>query len=223
MERQICMEEVSDGRLYGINDMVKADCHDCAGCSACCQGMGSSILLDPLDIFRLSQHLNRTFEGLLEDKIELNVVDGVILPNLKMQEDTERCVFLDETGRCSVHAFRPGICRIFPLGRIYENHSFQYFLQVNECKNTSRSKIKVKKWIDTPEYRKNEQFITDWHYYLKGLQKLAENTQDGGLRKEISMYVLNTFYLQAYDPAEDFYSQFGHRLSLARSNFRRQV
>ena len=119
MERQICMEEVSDGRLYGINDMVKADCHDCAGCSACCQGMGSSILLDPLDIFRLSQHLNRTFEGLLEDKIELNVVDGVILPNLKMQEDTERCVFLDETGRCSVHAFRPGICRIFHLGRIY--------------------------------------------------------------------------------------------------------
>ena len=55
MERQICMEEVSDGRLYGINDMVKADCHDCAGCSACCQGMGSSILLDPLDIFRLSK------------------------------------------------------------------------------------------------------------------------------------------------------------------------
>ena len=59
MERQINMEEVSDGRLYGINDMVKADCHGCQGCAVCCQGMGSSILLDPLDIFQLTSHLNR--------------------------------------------------------------------------------------------------------------------------------------------------------------------
>ena len=218
MERQICMEEVSDGRLYGINDMVKADCHDCAGCSACCQGMGSSILLDPLDIFRLSQHLNRTFEGLLEDKIELNVVDGVILPNLKMQEDTERCVFLDETGRCSVHAFRPGICRIFPLGRIYENHSFQYFLQVNECKNTSRSKIKVKKWIDTPDYRKNEQFITDWHYYLKGLQEKAAASEGPEMVKTLSMSVLTAFYVRPFRTDQDFYEQFYQRLEKERLN-----
>ena len=218
MERQINMEEVSDGRLYGINDMVKADCHGCQGCSVCCQGMGSSILLDPLDIFQLTSHLNRSFEGLLEDYVELNVVDGVILPNLKMQEGTERCAFLNEEGRCSIHSFRPGICRIFPLGRLYENHSFRYFLQVHECKYAGRSKIKVKKWIDIPDYRKNEQFISEWHYYLKDLQETAKNTQDIELRKKISMHVLNTFYLQAYDPAEDFYSQFARRLMDVRND-----
>ena len=32
MEREIDMKEVSDGRLYGLRDMVKADCGGCAGC-----------------------------------------------------------------------------------------------------------------------------------------------------------------------------------------------
>ena len=53
MERDVSMEEISDGRLYGLNDLVKADCRDCRGCSRCCRDMGSSILLDPLDVFRL--------------------------------------------------------------------------------------------------------------------------------------------------------------------------
>ena len=52
MEREIDLKEISDGRLYSSSDMVKADCGDCKGCSACCQGMGSSILLDPYDIYR---------------------------------------------------------------------------------------------------------------------------------------------------------------------------
>ena len=34
MERNIRMEEISDGKLYGLNDMVKAGCEDCVGCSA---------------------------------------------------------------------------------------------------------------------------------------------------------------------------------------------
>ncbi len=35
MRRNIRLEEISDGRLYTANDMVKADCRDCEGCSAC--------------------------------------------------------------------------------------------------------------------------------------------------------------------------------------------
>ena len=44
------LEEISDGKRYGLNDMVRAACNDCAGCSSCCEDMGESILLDPLDI-----------------------------------------------------------------------------------------------------------------------------------------------------------------------------
>ena len=99
MKRNVDMREISDGKLYGLNDMVKADCGDCKGCSACCRGMGSSIVLDPLDLYRLETGLHTDFQRLMNGYIELNVVDGIILPNLKMGGSDESCAFLSKEGR----------------------------------------------------------------------------------------------------------------------------
>ncbi len=88
-------------------------CHDCEGCSACCQGMGNSILLDPMDLWRLQLGKKENFDTLLANYLELNVVDGMVLPNLKMAGEEEACLFLKD-GRCSIHGYRPGICRLFP-------------------------------------------------------------------------------------------------------------
>ena len=62
MRREVTLEEISDGKLYDANDMVKADCQDCKGCCDCCKGMGDSVLLDPYDVCRLSRGLQRTPE-----------------------------------------------------------------------------------------------------------------------------------------------------------------
>ena len=134
MKRRVDLSEISDGRLYSANDMVKADCHGCEGCFACCCGMGTSVVLDPLDIHRMMQGLHIGFEQLLKTGIELNVVDGLILPNLKMTGEKEQCAYLNEQGRCTIHRFRPSICRLFPLGRYYEENGFHYFLQIHECR-----------------------------------------------------------------------------------------
>ena len=67
MEREIDMKEVSDGRFYSLRDMVRADCGGCQGCSDCCRGMGSSIVLDPYDAFRLTTGLHRSFEDFLDE------------------------------------------------------------------------------------------------------------------------------------------------------------
>lgn len=219
MERHIDLNEVSDGKLYGLEDMVRADCAGCAGCSACCRGMGTSVVLDPLDVHRLIIGSGLGFEVLLQKHLELNVVDGVILPNLKMAGENEACTFLNEGGRCSVHTYRPGICRLFPLGRLYEDGSFQYFLQINECKKGNRSKVKVKKWIDTPDAKKYDQYINRWHYFLKDLQKIARADEEGTAAKTISMYVLKTFYLTPFEKDRDFYEQFGQRLLAACAVF----
>ena len=77
MERNVTMAEISDGKLYSRDDMVKAGCDDCRGCSACCHGMGNSIVLDPYDVYRLTTLRGDTLEHLLEEKkVEWNVVDG---------------------------------------------------------------------------------------------------------------------------------------------------
>ncbi len=216
MLRNVNLNDISDGKLYELNDLVKVDCHDCKGCYACCQGMGKSIILDPLDMYQLSINLNNTFEELLAGKIELNVVDGIIMPNIKMSGLSESCTFLNKEGRCSIHSFRPGICRLFPLGRYYENDTFKYFLQVKECKKQNKTKIKVRKWIDTPDIKNNEQFIVQWHYFLKDLQSLLKSTQDEAFAKETNLYVLKYFYIKPYSRDIDFYLQFSERLAEAK-------
>lgn len=218
MRREVSMEEISDGKLYTANDLVKADCNDCEGCSACCQKMGQSIILDPLDIYRLTFGLQQKFEQLLADKLELNVVDGVILPNLKMAGENEQCSFLNDEGRCSIHSIRPGICRLFPLGRYYSGKTFQYFLQVNECKKENRTKVKVKKWIDTPDLKKNEQYISDWHYFLIDVQEVLTKLQNDEKAKKINMLILQTFFLEPYHQEEDFYTQFYGRLEKLKAS-----
>lgn len=162
MKRDIDLNEVSDGRLYSSNDMVKMGCDDCSGCSDCCTGMGNSILLDPYDAYQLTKHLGRSFDELMvavgDDQpiVGLDVVDKIILPHLNMVGERECCAFLNEEGRCSIHSFRPGFCRLFPLGRIYEHGGFQYFHQVHECKKENRSKVKVNKWLGISNLKKYE-------------------------------------------------------------------
>jgi Fe-S-cluster containining protein len=216
MKRNCSLEEISDGNLYELNDLVEVSCNGCKGSASCCHRMGNSIILDPYDIYRLTSSLDTTFEKLLIDKIELNVVDGIILPNLKMTGMSESCAFLNQEGKCDIHSIRPGICRIFPLGRYYENHNFKYFLQQNECSNQSKTKMKVNKWIDTPDTEENSQFIIDWHYFLNDVESIIHNAQDEKLIKNLNMYLLNSFYVKAYDANMDFYLQFYDRFNAAK-------
>lgn len=217
MKRNCSLNEISDGKLYESNDLVEVSCNGCKGYAACCHGMGKSIILDPFDLCRLTYNLNLTFEQLLADKIELNVVDGIILPNLRMTGISEQCSFLNEKGRCSIHAHRPGICRIFPLGRLYENHSFKYFLQKNECNQTTKTQMRANKWIDTPDLQKNEKFLIDWHYFLNDVETIIKSTQDDKLIKNINMYLLNRFYGKKFEETVDFYDQFYERLKEAKN------
>lgn len=217
MLRNIDLQKVSDGKLYGINDMVKADCGGCEGCSACCQGMGCSIILDPLDVHRISCELQKSVEQLLSDSLELNVVDGIILPNLRMSGSKETCHFLNGDGRCSIHSVRPGICRIFPLGRFYENGTFQYFLQIRECPKPNKTKVKIRKWIDTEDSKRYEKYICDWHYYVKQLQEYTMKCEDNDKLKSLNMYILQHFYLLPFDREQDFYKQFYDRLEKAKN------
>lgn len=211
MKRQVSMDEISDGRLYGLNDMVKADCQGCEGCSACCRGMGESIVLTPLDLYRLEAGLSCSFGELLIDRIELNLQDGLILPNLKMRDKDEACVFLDENGRCAVHEIRPDICRLFPLGRFYEEGGFHYFLQVHECEKKNRMKIKVKKWLNIPELPRHEKYIQVWHDYLKETGEALDANGGEETRREVTTRLLKIFYIRPYNKNKDFYEQFYER------------
>ena len=205
--------EISDGKLYGSNDMAKVSCHDCAGCSSCCEDMGDSIWLDPYDIYQLTKNLGKTMEELLAKEIEFHVEDGLILPNLKMSgEQKPKCSFLNEKGRCAIHAFRPGYCRLFPLGRNYEEDKLSYFVLKEACPAPNKSKIKINKWLGIPRLKEYERFLVEWHTLTKKLRGFyAEHMEEAAVIKAVNMKFLQMFYLTAYE-TEDFYQEFDCRM-----------
>lgn len=197
-------------KLYELNDMVKVGCHDCQGCSACCRGMGDTILLDPYDICRLSKGLHKSFEELFDSCVELHVEEGLLLPNLRMGEE-DACVLLQE-GRCNIHEFRPGLCRAFPLGRSYEDGKLSYFL-LEECPMENKTKVKVEKWLGMPEPKAYQEFLVSWHYLVKHIKSRAAAlaAREDEKLKEMNMLFLHTFYIRPYLTDKDFYSQFKER------------
>lgn len=227
MLRDKSIEQIYDGKFYGINDLAKIGCNGCAGCSACCHGMGGSIVLDPLDAHRLAIGLKTSVAGLLQEhlellpgtgapvespaRLELNVVDGIILPNLRLSGQDEACTFLNHEGRCSVHSLRPGVCRLFPLGRYYDDSGdFTYIVQAGECSYPEKTKVKIRKWIDTPDYGAYHRFVLRWHDFLKAMQRLVSESDEAQARA-VSMNVLKVFYLQPY-PEDGFYEEFERRM-----------
>ena len=212
MERNWDLSEMTDGKLYTENDLARIGCNDCEGCSKCCHNMGESIVLDPYDIYQFAK-AGITMEELMSRAVELNVADGVILPNLKMQEDGGKCYFLDENGRCSVHSNRPGICRLFPLGRIYDDNDFKYFNQIYECPKKNKTKVRIDKWLGIDNINKYHEYIVIWHYFLKDIQHILEGMQDEKQIKTTTMYLVKLFYLMPYEVNDDFYTQFTQRIN----------
>ncbi|MBR1860297.1 MAG: YkgJ family cysteine cluster protein [Lachnospiraceae bacterium] len=226
MLRQEKLSEISDGRRYGLNDMVKADAGGCNGCSYCCETMTDTIALSPLDVFRMGRAVGKSFGELLDGYIELNMRDGVILPNIR--SGGEGCVFLSEEKRCTIHGSRPDFCRLFPLGRLYEEDSFSYILQTGQCRKNC-TKVKVKKWIDTPDYEKNRAFILSWHSLVRRIGEIVLGVRQEGegegknagkmdservcgkeKQKLLMTLLLEIFYARPYI-TDDFYEEFEKR------------
>ena len=52
--------------------MVKAYCDECKECNACCTGMGSSNILDPLYVMRLCKETEKNFTQLIDKQNEVS-------------------------------------------------------------------------------------------------------------------------------------------------------
>lgn len=199
-----------EARFYDLNDLVRADCHDCHGCSSCCREMGDTILLDPYDAYQF-QKQGKPMTGLLESgAAALTVWGGMILPHLQMNAATGACSFLSGDGRCGIHEFRPGMCRLFPLGRNFEDGKMNYFLLEHACENKSRSKIRVSRWLGIEPPEKYHRFVLEWHDFRHEMVDILSGAEEEQA-KQLNLHLLRTFFLSPYDTASDFYLQFSER------------
>ena len=211
MKRNLTFEEISDGKRYSAGDLAKIGCGDCNGCSECCRVTEDTIFIDPYDIYSLCGGLATSFAEMLDKSIGLTVVDSVVTPYLTKNKQDGACGFLNSEGRCGIHAFRPGFCRLFPLGRIYnDDGSFDYFVQVHECPYPNKTKVKIKSWLGIPSLSRYEEFVRTWHEITVNIRDCAVDNPT--LAREANVRMLKIFYETPYDASEDFYAQFHERV-----------
>ncbi len=93
--------ELLDGRQAAFS-------YRCNACNRCCRD--KLIPVNPYEVARIARHLGlsttETLARFTTDGSALAFPDGV-------------CVFLGEQG-CGVHADRPLVCRLYPLGRVVQ-------------------------------------------------------------------------------------------------------
>ena len=87
-----------------------------------------------------------------------------------------------------------------------------------ECEKTNRTKVKVSKWIDTPDLKENRAFLTAWHYFLNDCEEMIQTNEDDTFRKNLNLYILNLFFIRPYEAEHDFYEQFAQRLKRAKED-----
>ena len=200
------LDEISDGKLYDIEDMVKADTCGCDGCSDCCRDVGDLVMLTPFDVYEITSYLGVDFDELLDDKIQLREDNKILLPYLKMQDKNKYCSFLNKEGRCMIHSKRPNICRMFPLGRVYKNDDFKYFLQIENCPKDNLEDVKVRDWLGIKNYYENKKFILEWHKFIKALTFRLKFMRDEKEIEEVNKIILDNFYRIKIEG--DFYNEF---------------
>ena len=170
------IEDISDGKLYSETDEVCIGTNGCEGCSYCCKSdMGKSIVLTPYDMYELTAATGKSFDELLvEFVIELSMIDGIVRPHLKMDKG---CAFLKDD-RCSIHKNRPGICRLFPLGRLYKDQGFDYIVQTGQCPKEDMTPVVIGEWLGIDNLEKNTEFINKWHRFIKFERKKVSSIRE---------------------------------------------
>ena len=221
MIREGSIEEIYDGRFYTPDDMVPVGCADCEGCSECCRSTADTIILDPQDMYLLSKGTGKVFTDMIEREIEIRLVDGLILPNLMEEHEgeEEHCLFLTDWGRCSIHAFRPGLCRLYPMGRYYTDGGFRYILQKDECTGRVKTPVLLREWLGIEDLPRYEAYIQDWHDFRKRVEKVVPMLTEKS-RDSVQRYILQVFFVHPYLTRQDFYPQYEARMQVCRKALR---
>ena len=201
--------------------MVPVGCADCEGCSECCRSTADTIILDPQDMYLLSKGTGKVFTDMIEREIEIRLVDGLILPNLMEEHEgeEEHCLFLTDRGRCSIHAFRPGLCRLYPMGRYYTDGGFRYILQKDECTGRVKTPVLLREWLGIEDLPRYEAYIQDWHDFRKRVEKVVPMLTEKS-RDSVQRYILQVFFVHPYLTRQDFYPQYEARMQVCRKALR---
>ena len=144
----------------------------CMRCLQCCQS--KKIQVNPYEIARLAKNLGiSTTECITRFTTE----NGSYLKF----NDENRCIFLGPEG-CSVHADRPLVCRLYPLGRHRNEQGDEWFSEIEPeagCRGEyGGGGSSVENWLENQEVQLYLQAADSYLKLLWKMMSLLEQSRD---------------------------------------------
>ena len=139
-------------KAVALNEKVLFCCQLCGGC---CRNVKDSIMLEPIDVFRLTRYLREQGEPVagMEDMLARYahaawLEDNFPIYLLNTAGALDACVFLKD-GRCSVYEARPQVCQLYPFSAApgSRGRDFQYFLCMEKPHHFADGLVTVKDWL----------------------------------------------------------------------------
>lgn len=227
-----------DKRMKSIMDNIKKSkltteslfMFHCTMCGECCRNR-DDIILNPKDLFNLATGLKMKHEDVVEEYCDryLGHTSRMPIVRLKSTGFDRHCVFLENNG-CKVHAFKPGVCAIFPLGRYCEydkegnpegKEEISYMFTNPPC-GDKREIHTVRSWLKSYGIPENDEFFLKWAKVLETLSiSLAKIEKRLAPEKMEAMRTLVYFFLYLnYDTSKEFMPQFLQNADLTVKNIK---
>ncbi len=186
----------------------------CQLCGACCRDVEDSLMLEPMDIYRLGRFLREQGEGIddPEDVLATYTHTSLLAERLPIfllntVGPEQACVFLKD-GRCRVYEARPRVCRLYPfcVAPGDRGRDFLYCLSQDRSHHFTDGRVSVKDWF-------YQNFSAEARQFLKAdfdaLPILGRTVKEMGAARFKGMLFQFLFYrYYNYDFDQPFLPQF---------------
>lgn len=176
----------------------------CNLCGRCCENVKDSIMLEPMDAFRLARFFHgrsgySQIQG-VEDVYRwfahpstLEDIFPIYLLNTHGKNDA--CVFL-EKGRCTVYEARSRVCRLYPFaafpGARGKAFDFRQCLDAH-AGHFSGGRVTVQDWMYQNFTKDDRAFVTEMSTAITQLSRLLKSLSPSG-RRQRAFQVLYYYY-----------------------------
>lgn len=189
----------------------------CDQCGDCCRNR-EDILLTPFDLFRIAGQLGITPGEVVKRYCEVYLGSSSHFPVVRLLPvgEDKACPFLKDN-RCSIHANKPTVCALFPLGCAMQYGALKgdqerklfYILQDVDCGLRDQTHT-VEEWLGEFDLENSEAWFIEWTNTLEKLVILIQQFEEmlsPKLMQKLMNLIFAGIYL-TYHQGADFMQQF---------------
>jgi Fe-S-cluster containining protein len=158
----------ADARVLDDSEFVQLSC-GVNGCTSNCCTKSAPIILNPFEIALICRESSLSYEDLL-DIVETDRANG--FPLVMLLRDPA-CHFWTGKG-CRIYAARPLACRLYPLGRVYDQGQSHIVLpELNVCSGLAPDPSKtVRAYLREQDTALQIEMADHWIEFVNEMEKL---------------------------------------------------